>query len=916
MADNLFDLAATISVQNTGVDKALTDTQRKVLDLAKQFENTEQVAQRSAGKMAVSMAAVNAEISKMKVGNLSADYDKFASALKNNSTNAVRAADDFLRLLGPMKGTAAEAEHVAHEGSKVTEALRALASSAVIVDGPLGGVAGRLRGISAETTELTALFGPLGILIAGITVGAGGLALGIWELSKKTAEYGEEIYKAQVKTGLTAGMLSTLKVISTETSSSFEGLTTSAARLQVGISKGITEKSGEAERALKTLGLQTQEFKTALPDQQLIMTAKAIVDLTNQSDKNRAAQVLLSRGWLQSADALKDLAEHYDEARAKADAFGLMMSQQDVEAAVRFEHALKDLALGVEGLGIQVGQKTVPAIEAAMSDLAKALGLNESSWKSWGEYIGNVLAGVVINTAASVAAINQELSNIKTFFQTGGSQINRIVQAGIGTMAGVPYAAQGLTNEFNPYVQTDPFNWKGRPTVGQAYDAERRRMQNQIASSITSGVLPKPPGAPTFAPGGGGKHGGGGDPATDAKHLADLRLKAVVDELKFEEEANKRSLDRQWQDFDHYSVRYNTIETKRHDAVVAGLKEEMNAAEQVNKPRARAIAIQEVKNKQAQEEITHTKNGNKLYDERARLLDQMNDFIAQQVREINYARAGTDQYDKSISELEVQLKKAGVTEVEYKIALMRTNAETQKAIDLVKSLTRERRAIAERQRFADPANLAHSVGIELDETGATRDRRALKMPTWLYNLLPGGDIDQKLHQLAGDITNTLSNAIRTGFEQGAKEGFRALALGFLQMIEKMAEEWLASSIFKMLQGAFSSSGGGFWSKLLGSILGGAAGGIGGGASHGTLISTGSAGKYATGLDYVPYDNFPAILHRGERVMTAAQNRGGGQIHNHYWNITTQDARSFMSEDTQRQMTQRATRIMQHAALTG
>ena len=62
-------------------------------------------------------------------------------------------------------------------------------------------------------------------------------------------------------------------------------------------------------------------------------------------------------------------------------------------------------------------------------------------------------------------------------------------------------------------------------------------------------------------------------------------------------------------------------------------------------------------------------------------------------------------------------------------------------------------------------------------------------------------------------------------------------------------------------------------------IGGASGWAQGGKARneGGLVWT----SHAYGLDYVPYDNFPALLHQGERVLTAAEarsaDRGGGGV---------------------------------------
>src|ERR1044072_4232330 len=143
---NLFDLAARITVDNSGVDKALTDTQRKVIALAKEFQNTEAAAKKSAANMGSS-----------HISGLSSDYDKLAKSLGSNSVSARLALSDFVNL-SKNTSMAAKASHEAESSfSKLSEGLRILGTSSVVAEGPLNGLSSRLRALGTETTELGAL---------------------------------------------------------------------------------------------------------------------------------------------------------------------------------------------------------------------------------------------------------------------------------------------------------------------------------------------------------------------------------------------------------------------------------------------------------------------------------------------------------------------------------------------------------------------------------------------------------------------------------------------------------------------------------------------------------------------------------------------------------------------------------------
>lgn len=50
-----------------------------------------------------------------------------------------------------------------------------------------------------------------------------------------------------------------------------------------------------------------------------------------------------------------------------------------------------------------------------------------------------------------------------------------------------------------------------------------------------------------------------------------------------------------------------------------------------------------------------------------------------------------------------------------------------------------------------------------------------------------------------------------------------------------------------------------------------------GSDKGWFLDNWADGSFAFGLTAAPYDNFPALLHQGERVEPPPEHRGGGDV---------------------------------------
>lgn len=99
---------------------------------------------------------------------------------------------------------------------------------------------------------------------------------------------------------------------------------------------------------------------------------------------------------------------------------------------------------------------------------------------------------------------------------------------------------------------------------------------------------------------------------------------------------------------------------------------------------------------------------------------------------------------------------------------------------------------------------------------------------------------------------------------------KAAALGFWDAIVKTFSnigQWFKNNVIDPLLGIVPD-----WLKK---FFGGGSVSVKATSNSATLVSDGVDGSHASGLSYVPFDNYIARLHKGERVLTASENRDYG-----------------------------------------
>lgn len=250
---------------------------------------------------------------------------------------------------------------------------------------PLQNIAA-LTGVSANSFNVAAQAATVftRVLAAQLTAIAGAVT-GLFALAKVASDAGSELYDAQAKTGLTAATLSTLKLAADSAGSSFDGVTTSVAKLNVLIGQANLGN----EKAIATLdqyGIKSRDLNGALEE-----AIKLINDEADETKQAAAAKDLFKDKTGSVLPIIKQLGGDLKNAEKEAERLGTTLTESDIQAADNFGDTLTQLTSQVKVAAERFALTFAPAITSAMAAVSSALANNQDIARIWGQSLYDVM---------------------------------------------------------------------------------------------------------------------------------------------------------------------------------------------------------------------------------------------------------------------------------------------------------------------------------------------------------------------------------------------------------------------------------------------------------------------------------------------------------------------------------------------
>lgn len=271
--------------------------------------------------------------------------------------------------------------------------------------GPMNRATRSLRNFQRTTRSVSRAVGAFGGVLAALGAAGGGASLAA--ITKQAIDANDKLGKMATRLGVSADALRDLQIAGERSGQNIRQLNIGLQRMTRRVAEAAVG-TGEAQEALKTLGLDAKQLATLTIDKQFHAVAAAMQNVSGRSEQIRLAFKLFDSEGVGLVNTLMELNdEGFKEAARLAREMNATLSDFDV---ARFEVAaneMQQLNDAVSGIKNTIASQVLPFVgllSDAFISTAQSVNKSDSAVNSMGLTIAK-LVGAVIGVSKSFVTL-------------------------------------------------------------------------------------------------------------------------------------------------------------------------------------------------------------------------------------------------------------------------------------------------------------------------------------------------------------------------------------------------------------------------------------------------------------------------------------------------------------------------------
>ena len=217
------------------------------------------------------------------------------------------------------------------------------------------------------------------------------------------ASYGDQMAKMSQRLDIAASKLSEMSYIASQSGTSIESFERAVRLLQRNLTSA-DEEAKTATAAFEKLGLSIQELKQMSPDEQFKAVASAIASLESPSERTAYAMKIFSRSGAELIPFFQQGREGMDKLSEKARKLGIVMSDQDYQAAVELTDAMDTFNRSISAVRNAIVSGLAPTLTEIYEKISSSAGAVVGFVRENKEFVTSLVKLGVAGTAVGALA--------------------------------------------------------------------------------------------------------------------------------------------------------------------------------------------------------------------------------------------------------------------------------------------------------------------------------------------------------------------------------------------------------------------------------------------------------------------------------------------------------------------------------